>query len=48
VFEILKTNDLYAKASKCVFCSNQIEYFGHVISSTGVAIDSQKIKAIID
>ena len=32
VFEILKTNDLYAKASKCVFCSNQIEYFGHVIS----------------
>ena len=48
VFEILKTNDLYVKASKCVFCSSQIEYLGHVISSAGVATDPQKIKAIID
>lgn len=48
VFELLKTNNLYAKASKCVFCSSQIEYLGHVISSAGVETDPQKIKAIID
>jgi len=48
VFKILKTNLLYAKFSKCVFCSNQVEYLGHVISTTGVSTDPHKIKAILD
>ena len=48
VFEILKFNELYAKSSKCVFYSNQVEYLGHVISSAWVSTNSQKIKAIIN
>jgi hypothetical protein len=39
VFKLLKINELYAKASKCVFCSNQVKYLGHIISSAGVATD---------
>ena len=48
VFKILKTNLLYAKFSKCVFCNNQVEYLGHVISTAGVSTDPHKIKAILD
>jgi hypothetical protein len=48
VFTILQTNLLYAKASKCVFCSPQVEYLGHVISAAGVSTDPYKIKAILN
>ena len=48
VFTILQTNLLYAKSSKCVFCSTHVEYLGHVISAAGVATDPYKIKAILD
>jgi len=48
VFTILQTNLLYAKASKCVFCSPQVEYLGHVISAAGVSTDPHKIKAILN
>jgi hypothetical protein len=48
VFEILKSNKLYAKANKCVFYSNQVEYLGHIIFVAGVWIDPQKIKVILD
>jgi hypothetical protein len=39
VFEILKSNKLYAKANKCVFYSNQVEYLGHIIFAAGVWTD---------
>jgi len=48
VFEILKSNELYAKASKRVFCNNQVEYLGHVISSVKVLTNPKKIRAILD
>ncbi|GKD22104.1 putative mitochondrial protein [Tanacetum coccineum] len=46
VLEVMKTHQLYAKLSKCVFGIKQVEYLGHVISAEGVSTDPTKIKAI--
>jgi hypothetical protein len=48
VFIILQTNLMYAKASKCVFCSPHVEYLGHVISAARVSTDPHKIEAILN
>jgi hypothetical protein len=48
VLEVLRTNKLFAKRSKCVFATPQVEYLGHVISKAGVATDPQKIIAVKD
>lgn len=34
-FEILRSNTLYAKRSKCSFGDNQVEYLGYIISGNG-------------
>ena len=48
VSEILKSNQLYAKKSKCKFGVEEVEYLGHVISKKGVSVDYQKIQAVIE
>jgi hypothetical protein len=48
VFEILRSQSLLAKRSKCVFGSSQMEYLGHVITKSGVATDPLKIQAIVN
>ena len=47
VLEVLRSNQLYAKLSKCVFGCPEVEYLGHVISGEGVSADSKKISAMI-
>jgi hypothetical protein len=39
VLEVLRSNKLFAKASKCSFAQDKIEYLGHIISREGVATD---------
>ena len=48
VFEILKVNQLFAKRSKCQFGVSEVAYLGHVVSAKGVAVDMNKIQAIIE
>ena len=48
ILQVLRDNKLYAKKSKCVFNTKQVEYLGHVISAHGVATDPQKIAAVKD
>jgi hypothetical protein len=48
VLQVLREHKLYAKLSKCDFFQRQVHYLGHVISEKGVAVDPDKIKAIID
>lgn len=48
VLEILSTNKLYAKMSKCKFGVLQIEYPGHLISQDGVSVDPAKIKSVVE
>jgi hypothetical protein len=46
VFELLRSHQLVAKESKCVFCDDRVEYLGHIISKEGVATDPEKLQAI--
>eukprot|EP00253_Pinus_taeda_P010499 PITA_10499 len=39
---------LYAKFSKCDFFKEEIQYLGHVITKDGIAVDPEKIKAIME
>ncbi|KAH9699581.1 hypothetical protein KPL71_024420 [Citrus sinensis] len=48
VLDILSTNSLFAKESKCQFGVLQVEYLGHIISEKGVAVDPVKIQIVID
>ncbi|GJZ88095.1 transposon ty3-G gag-pol polyprotein [Tanacetum coccineum] len=47
VLGILEANQLFAKASKCCFGVTQVNYLGHVISSDGVAVESDKIQTVL-
>ena len=46
VLEILATNKLYAKRSKCMFACKEVEYLGHVIIAGGVHTDPRKVVAM--
>ena len=46
VLEILATNKLYAKRSKCMFACKEVEYLGHVITVEGVHTDPRKVAAM--
>eukprot|EP00253_Pinus_taeda_P010363 PITA_10363 len=48
VLQTLRKHQLYAKFSKCDFFKEEIQYLGHVISKEGIAVDPEKIKAILD
>lgn len=46
VFSILKDNIFYAKKPKCEFGSTCLSYLGHIVSSDGVLVDPNKVRAI--
>jgi hypothetical protein len=47
VLDTLRSNSLFVKRSKCIFGASSIAYLGHVISAQGVAINPDKVEAII-
>ncbi|GJS36091.1 gypsy/ty3 retroelement polyprotein [Tanacetum coccineum] len=46
VLNTMQSQQLFAKMSKCVFGTSQVEYLGHVISRKGVSTDPSKVKAL--
>ena len=46
VLETLAKHQLYAKQSKCMFATNEVEYLGHLIFSEGVRTDPKKTAAM--
>lgn len=47
VFSVLKFHQLYVKLEKCQFDQREVNYLGHAISSIGVAVDLEKIEAML-
>lgn len=48
VLQILCGRKLYVKFSKCEFWLSMVGFLGHVISSKGICIDSNKISTIVN
>ncbi|MBW0579247.1 hypothetical protein O181_118962 [Austropuccinia psidii MF-1] len=48
VLQRLSDNNLFAKASKCVFHASSVEYLGYVVSSDGLRMDSSKVQQILN
>ncbi|MBW0546498.1 hypothetical protein O181_086213 [Austropuccinia psidii MF-1] len=48
VLQRLRDNNLFAKASKCVFHASSVEYLGYVVSSDGLKMDSSNVQQILN
>jgi hypothetical protein len=48
VLEKLRSNQLYAKFSKCEFWLTELAFLGHVISAGGVSVDLSKVKDVLN
>ncbi|MBW0571017.1 hypothetical protein O181_110732 [Austropuccinia psidii MF-1] len=48
VLQRLGDNDLFSKASKCVFHASSVEYLGYFFSSDGLKIDPSKVQQILN
>ena len=48
VLKRLRQNGLYAKAEKCEFSKDTVEYLGYILSPDGLSMDPAKIKTILE
>jgi hypothetical protein len=48
VLEKLRSNQLYAKFSKCEFWLTEVAFVGHVIYAGGVSVDLSKVKDVLN
>jgi ribonuclease HI len=48
VLEKLRSNQLYAKFSKCEFWLTEVAFLGHVVSAGGVSVDLGKVKDVLN
>ena len=48
VLQTLRDHRLYAKFSKCDFWLREVNFLGHNVSATGIALDPTKIEAIVE
>ena len=46
VLELLRTEKLYAKMSKCSFCQSSVKFLGYVVSADGIHVNPEKVDAI--
>jgi uncharacterized protein YegJ (DUF2314 family) len=48
VLEKLRSNQLYAKFSKCEFWLTEVAFLGHVISTGVVSVDPGKVRDVLN
>jgi len=48
VLKKLWSAGLYTKFEKCAFHMSEVEFFGYIISSEGISMDSKKIQVVLD
>ena len=46
VFKVLRKNKLYGNLKKCVFMANSLLFLGYMVSSEGIKVHEEKVKAI--
>ena len=46
VLTVLRKNQLYAKASKCAFAREEIDFLGHIVNKEGIKVDPAKTSAV--
>ena len=46
VLQTLRQHQLYAKFNKCEFWLCRVGFLGHVVSTDGIYVDSQKLEAV--
>ena len=47
VLQVLRDHQLYAKFSKCEFWLTEVKFLGHVVSTSGVSVDPEKVEAVM-
>jgi hypothetical protein len=48
VLEKFRSNQLYAKFSKCEFWLTEVAFLGHVISTGGISVDPSKVNDVLN
>ena len=47
VLQLLRDHQLYAKFSKCEFWLTKVRFLGHMVSTSGVLVDLEKVEAVM-
>ena len=47
VLQTLREYQLYTKFSKCEFLLTKVKFLGHVVSASGVSMDSEKVEVVM-
>lgn len=48
VLSLLRANNLFAKATKCIFGASEVEFLGYLVGVNGLRMDPAKVQAITD
>ena len=47
VLQLLRDHQLYAKFSKCEFWLTEVRFLGHMVSTSSVSVDLEKVEAVM-
>ena len=47
VLQLLRDHQLYAKFSKCEFWLTEVRFLGHIVSTSRVSVDPEKVEAVM-
>ena len=47
VLQTLREHQLYAKFSKCEFWLTDVRFLGHMVSTSDVSVDTEKVEAVM-
>ena len=47
ILQALREHQLYTKFSKCEFWLTEVRLLGHIVSTSGVSVDPEKVKAVM-
>ena len=47
VLQLLRDHQLYAKFSKCEFWLTKVRFLGHVVSTSGMSVDPEKVEVVM-